>query len=346
MTTASEPTEVRLPRQVRERGDRARALLANDPPAPAGEATPAGSEVPAPPPPAPTPTPAPASTAHSDEIPPEIGPEDPRFNDPAYWKHRFLVAEGVWKSHGNRASAKAAAARQEIEAKNGRIADLTRQLEGARTELEEARKGQPDKIDLSEFFTAEEIETLGEEAARIQARATRDSARRIAQEAIDREVKPLKEREAAEREQRSQTAQQRFLAALAEQVPDWEKVNAQDSWLAFLGLDDPATGVWRQAIVDHAQASGNAQPVVNLIEQWRKENAPPPPPPAPPVQPHSTMGTPTETPPGGVPVVKGHPTKAEVRDYYKRRTIGKISPDEVKEFEARLKAAQAAGYYV
>lgn len=202
-------------------------------------------------------------------------------------------------------------------------------------------------IDLSTIFTAEEIETLGEDAARIQARAIMTQARKIAQETTAREIEPLRQREAAEREEAQARRTKTFLEQLAEGSPHWQTVDKDPNWLMFLEGDDPKTGIWRDDIVQQAKARGDARPVLNLIAEFEAQKTPAQPKPQPPVAPQALPGAGAPVAQGSdVPVVRGHPTAKEVREHYKLKALNKITPEQVREFDARMKAAQAAGYYV
>lgn len=308
--------ETRLPRQVKDRADRARAMLApTDDVPPAPPADPAAE---------PTPTPAAA--------PPP--PADPRDSDPVYWKHRFNVTDGMLKADRKRHAEAIGALRTELQNAQTRI-----------RELEDKAATGSDEINLEEFFTAEEIETLGEDQARIQARAIIKQAKKIASETVAREVEPLRQRQKEDQEREAKTAQQRFLDGLTELAPNWQAVNVDERWLAYLEQKEPHTGLFRQTILDYAQAEGDFERVAGMIREFEATLNPVPVPPEPPTVPQGKPVVPGSPPPPPVSG-KGHPTKQEIRDYYKRRAIGKISPEEVSDFEARLSAARAAGALV
>jgi hypothetical protein len=312
-------TETRLPRQVKERADRARAALAptdDAPPAPVAEAKPDTPPAPAaePQPPAPV--------------------ADPRDSDPVYWKHRFNVTDGMLKADRKRHAEATRALDEQLQNALARI-----------RELEDKAATGSDDINLEEFFTAEEIETLGEDQARIQARAIIKQAKRIAKETVDREVEPLRKKAKDEQAESARTANQKFLEGLTERAPNWQAVNADPRWLAYLEQKEPHTGLFRQTVLDYAQAEGDFVRVAGMIKEFEATLNPAPVRDEPPVVPqgHAAVpGAPPPPPQSG----RGHPSKQEIRDYYKRRAIGKISEAEVKEFEARMSAARAAGALV
>lgn len=308
--------ETRLPRQVRARAARAAELL-NPTPTPADQ-PPQPTEAPAPSavvePQAPTPTPAPVAAG------------DPRETDFRYWKQRFQVTEGMWK----RDKAKWDAERQQLlaseEALQARVREL--ELKGSTT----------DDVDLAEFFSAEEIEQLGEDQARIHARAIRAQAKRIATELVEKEVAPLRKRSQDDAQREADQARLEFFAALDSLAPNWREVNKDQRWIDWLSQDDPTSGLWRQDLVDQYQARGDAARLAGLIKQWEREAGAVSTPGTPPVLPASSAGHGSTPAPAGPPVTQGPPSNAEIRDFYKRKAIGRIKPDEVAAFEARLKA--------
>lgn len=314
-------TETRLPRQVKARADRARQMLTptdDVPPAPAADATPETPPEPA-----------------ADIQPPAPPPADPRDSDPVYWKHRFNVTDGMLKADRKRHAEATRALDEQLQNALARIRELE----------DKAATGSDDAINLEEFFTAEEIETLGEDQARIQARAIIKQAKRIAKETVEREVEPLRKKAKDEQAESARTAQQRFLEGLTEKAPNWQQVNVDPRWLAYLEQKEPHTGLFRQTVLDYAQAEGDFERVAGMIKEFEATLNPAAVPPTPPNVPQGHAAVPGTPPPPPV-TGRGHPSKQEIRDYYKRRAIGKISEGEIKEFEARMSAARAAGALV
>lgn len=296
-------TETRLPRQVKAQADKARALLSPNPDQPAPVTPPAPSEPGAPP------------------------AADPRDNDPVYWKQRFKVTEGMWRRDKTRWEEERRALEQQLEASEARV----RELES---------KGGTDEINLEEFFTAEEIEQLGEPQARIQAKAIKQQAARIAKELVDREVKPLKERSERAAQDAREEREAGFVEALTELVPHWQEVNKDSRWLDWLSEDDENTGIWRQTILDHHTKAGNAAKVAEMIRAWESSLNAARVPGEPNVHAPSGRSGAGGPPAQEVPVTNmGPPSKQEIRDFYKRKALGKVTEEQARQFDARLKAA-------
>lgn len=308
-------TEIRLPRQVKERADRARAATST--PNPDEVAPSADPPVAAVEPPAPTP----AATV------------DPRENDPVYWKQRFKVTEGMWKRDKDKFARDLGALQNDLQAAAQRI-----------RELESKGAASNEDVDLAEFFTAEEVETLGEEQARIQARAILKKSREIAGSLIKQEVEPLKRKQQQDQDALATERQNGFLTALTELQPNWQEVNKDARWIEWLEMDDPQSGVWRQTILDAAQDRGDAARVAKMIQQWEAELNAVRVPSEPTGAPQGHPGSSGQSGAGTPPTAKGVPTPAEIRDFYKRKALGKVRESEATEFNARIAAAQAAGY--
>jgi hypothetical protein len=219
---------------------------------------------------------------------------------------------------------------------------LQTELQSARARIRELEEKAQDAapINLEEFFTVEQIETLGEEQAMILAQTTIKQAKRIAHETIQAEVEPLRKKQTDDEADKARAKQHEFLLKLTELAPHWEAVNVDPRWLAFLETREPHSGIQRQLIIDYAQAEGNAQRVADLIASFEATLNPVavPAEPARVPQGHAAQGHMPQPAPA-----QGHPTKFEIRDFYKRKAIGRISPQEVQTFEARMTAARAAG---
>lgn len=336
MSQASQaPNETRLPRAVIRMSkaveDRLKANGLELPNGPSSDPTP-----PAPPaadaatPPAPTPSTPPAK------------PVDPRHSDPAYWEQRFRVMHGKLMQERDLHKA-------EIDGLEARIADLETAVSAKEQELSEL-KSRPSpsssKIDLGQFLTPEEIERIGEDEA-----ATIVTA---AQKAVELAVARLtpapapaapaaapaarNDRATRDAERQARTAKQQFFDELLDLVPDYQTIDVSQAWHTWLAEPKGPRGVQRQAVLEAHMRVGDARAVADMFEAFRKETAPPPAP----VAPHGDGGQNEDpAPPAGAGALKP-PTEKEIRDFYTRSGIGKVSPTERAQFEARLKLRAAA----
>lgn len=321
MTTDSgKSNETPLPRAVRERMQRINAMLESGaagesaPPPQSPESVDRQADTPTDPPTGGETPPAPTAPAAA----------DPRENDPGYWRQRFQVTQGMLRTFQERQGA-------ELERRDRQITELqdkVRSLEANRA---------PEKIDLKAFFSPEQIERFGEEQCEAMARTALTAASQEAQKLIETEVKPIREREKQQAKQSQADRETAFWEKLAELQPNYQEINARQDWLAWLMDQDEATGLVRQDILDSHVATQNAIGVAKLFKAFEAGSKRP----VPPVAPRSNAGN-GGTPPPPQAAVKGYPTRDEIREFYKRSAIGKVSDEERVEFEARLRSKAAA----
>ncbi len=308
-TAASLESNVRLPRAVRERSARIAAMT--EPPAPEPEALTPPADVPPIEAPAPSPTPEPTAAP----------PADPRETDPQYWAQRFRVTQGMLDRERRDRVA-------EQDRTEQAISELREQLRTA----QQQQPATPSKIDLTSFFTPEQIEQYGAEQCETLASVAVKAAREQTQTAIAVAMQPIHEERERDASKSKRDKQQAFVAALAELVPDFEEVDASDGWKLWLSQEDEATGYVRQQMLDSHVRDGRADRVARLFTAYKATLAAPL---EPPVAPRGRAGPPAAPQPAAVPAL-GYPSKVEIREHYKRAAIGKVSDKERSEFEARL----------
>lgn len=306
-------TETRLPRQVFERAERARRALSPEDETPPAPTPTADATPPATPPPQPA-VPAPAG--------------DPRESDPAYWKHRFLTAEGLWKQDRIRH-------KEQTRLRDERIAAL-----GVEIEKVKSTGAAADDVNLENHFSAEELESMTEEA-RNSARIAIMAASRHTRAEGDKIKATIREEKAKTAEEEEEDTKSKYLGELTELVPNWPDINKSEDWLVWLKTrnDD---GEEMQDVLDRHDGRRNATGVAKVFKAFVATLAPTPPPPTPPVLPNggAVNGAPASELPQ--PAAGKAPTQSEIRDFYKRSAIGKVSAQERTEFETRIAAHYGA----
>lgn len=301
--------ETPLPRAVRERAERAQQLL-DEAKKPQGDA------------------PAEPVSQTAPEAPPVEQPTDPRENDPAYWRQRFSVVSGILKREREDRKAENDRHFQEMQTLSQRVAQL------------EAAKPVPADVDLTAFFTQEQIEEFGEEQCKAMARAATAAARTELQTHIDAAVKPLHEEAQRTKERSLQERKAEFEERLAEAVPNYQQIDTDPRWLEWLAEVDASTGLERQELLTRHVQRFDAQRAAGMFKAFLGDAGAAPASAPPPVAPAASAAPAVDAPP--VASTKGYPSQAEIRDYYKRAALGKVSDAEVKEFEARLRLRAAA----
>lgn len=260
--------------------------------------------------------------------PPELPPTeqvDPRESDPAYWKQRFKVTEGVLKAERERAQAQLASHRQQV----SELQEQIRTLQASPTAPQDA-------IDITAYFTPDQIEAYGEEQCMVVATAADKAAKAQAQRAIDAAVAPLRQRQVQEDEDAAAKARNTFIHDLTAALPEWQEIDATDAWRTWLAQIDDATGFQRQEILTRHNSANNVAGVLKVFKTFLKDSKRELP--QPPVAPHGTganaqgSGTPPQ------PQATFHPTPAQVKDYYKRSALNKVTAEERAQMDAWLRA--------
>jgi hypothetical protein len=261
------------------------------------------------------------SAQTANPVEPKPPAADPRENDPAYWKQRFDVTAGVLK-------AERLGRKTDAEGFHQQIIELQGQIHALR-----ATQTPSAGVDLGQFFTPDQIKLLGEEEATAIANANLVTVRKAISEAIEAEVKPLREAARNDREQDIKLRKDKFKDKLAELIPDYETIDEGIDWKTWLAEDDESTGVERQAILNTHISKLDAVKVASMFKAFLKSKAPPLPPVSANGSGASDGGGPT--PPNAAGLAA--PTPAEIKDYYKRASLRKVTDQERVQFEARLK---------
>jgi hypothetical protein len=234
-----------LPRAIQAQIEQANALLdaANKPP-----------EAPAPAAPAqvadPEPAPDPAPAAPEPQATPEPQAQPQPQPDP--WEQRYKTLQGLFN--------------REVPTLQTKVKDLEGQLQEAVARLNKAAEAQakpaePDKPVADprdvENFGSDLVEMVQRTAERMFGRAANELQTKAA--AIEQRLVQLEQALQGTTQTVAVTAEQAFFDRLTKLVPDWETINANQSFLAWLAEVDPILGQPRQAALDAAQQTLNAE---------------------------------------------------------------------------------------
>lgn len=111
----------------------------------------------------------------------------------------------------------------------------------------------PDLIDLIERATESKVGTLREREAQLV-----------------QEIKELKGQLGSVSERQVVSDKDRFLVGLGQQVSDWEALNVDQGFLAWLQQVDPVYGVPRQAALSNAYESLDVIRVANIFKAYKQ----------------------------------------------------------------------------
>lgn len=247
-----------LPKAVQRQLDAADALLAgtNQPVAPA------------------TPQPSPLA----DPAPVEPKPVEPQVQEPAQptpkpvtedtWEHRYKSLQGIF----NQKVPELQSQNRELAAKLQTFAEKLETLEKQQTPAQpQAPVLDPKDVsefgqDLVEMVQRQTQAVLGSVVGRV------DQVVATFEQRLTKLEQALKGTEATV----TMTAEEVFFTKLTALVPDWEQINTNDKFLAWLSEVDPVYGAPRQAALEAAQSRSDVVRVANVFKAF-KAQAPQPP---------------------------------------------------------------------
>jgi hypothetical protein len=281
-----------LPKAVKRQIDEANALV---------ETIKKGGQPPASEPPDPN-APAVPPTAAAATVPPAQPPAAPVVTPPGTppsdesWERKFRVLQGKYNAEVPRLS-------QQIRELTSKSQNLETQLVTTQALLTSLGRQQgsapaatPSVAPASagvKLVKDEEVTTFGPDLYDFIKRAAREvmpaapaqPAPQMTQQVqqVQQQVQQLGARVA-------QNDQQKMIALLTEQVPEWEQVNEDAEFLQWLTQVDPFSGVIRQQLFDQAAERYDGPRIVAFFKGFQNEHAAvtPQPQPTPPVQPAST----------------------------------------------------------
>ena len=198
--------------------------------------------------PAETPQPAPAEPAPVEQPAPQ--PEEETF------RQRYNVLQHKYNAEVPRLHAQLREA----------VANIT-QLTAEVQRLQQATAQQPTSVPQDE----EDTERFGEDLmAAIDRRATALAQQMLQSRdgEITQYIRSLEAKLENVGERVVQTDQERFYAALAQRVPQWESINGNQAWLAWLSEVDPVYGQPRQAALDAAANALDANRVAAIFNAF------------------------------------------------------------------------------
>lgn len=85
------------------------------------------------------------------------------------------------------------------------------------------------------------------------------------------EVQKIEERVGSVQQVTNQTAHDRFINGLTESVPDWQTMNGDQEFLAWLAESDPFAGVPRQQLLNDAVDKKNAARAAAFFQGYKRE---------------------------------------------------------------------------
>lgn len=250
--------------------------------------------------------------------------EEPKRSE-SYWEHRFNVINGKY-------AAEVPALRDEVKQLKGQVQEKDAEIKRLTDSL--ASSNASSGTGLTDEQMKDFKDVVGEDVVEYVVRMI-DSRARSSSEVDDlrKTVDELQQERKQTQEEKRQEKESLFWKVLEELCDDWEEINGNPKFHAYLSKFDPATGIQRQQALEKAHAALDADSVAAIFNGFKKETAPAP---EPEVDPQRSRATQT-------PQNERIWTGAEISQFYRDKTAGKYSAEEAQRLEADIFAAQRQG---
>lgn len=250
------------------------------------------------------------------------------------FEHKYKTLQGIHNSHVKALKDRADAAELRAQQLEERLNEVIRRLD----KPEAAEKPPLDPKD-AEVFGADLVEMVRRTAEQMFGQAARR---------IDDRLKALEQHLQGTNQMVGRTAEQVFLDQLRQAVPDYEAVNANEGFLAWLAEEDPVYGVPRQNALTAAANALDAQRVAKVFLAWKATQQAPEAPPKPSAQLEKQVAPRSAA---SAPVAQAQRqvfTVAEVEAFYRDVAQGKYRGREAEaaQVEAMFNAALSEGRLV
>lgn len=259
-----------LPKQVKQRLEEVERLEASLQ-APEGSDKPTEPVAPEPAPePTPEPTPTDEPTGEGQTAPEPEEPTEPKANEgnepskpseptdndgESLWEHKYHRLQGKYDAEVPRLH-------QQIKDLSTMVENLKQQVEAPKEPPQPETPPEPEKL-----VTDADIEEYGE--------AFVDLQRRIAREEFGKDLSALRQENAQLREMLERTGSQigemTFNQKLLQAVPDFESVNADPRWAAWLDEYDPIIRAPRRAVAQDAFNREDAAAVADYVKLFKSQ---------------------------------------------------------------------------
>lgn len=259
-------------------------------------------------------------------------PADPPADDT--WQQKYRTLKGMYDA--------------DVPRLHAQVKELTAQLNAIQKQVSEPKPVEPkaEKPKAKEkLVTDEDIQAFGSDLIEVQ----RKVAREVAME-FREDIDNLKAENAKLREQLAATGNQivesTFEQKLHRMVPNFQEVNADPKWIAWLEEIDPILRGPRKIVAQDAYNRGDAEAVAHYVGMFLSANAPVEPPKAKTdelarqIQPSRSAATASQPAPKGKVY-----TNADIQKMFKRTadlgSSGRL--DEARKLEAEIDAAFLEG---
>ena len=193
-----------------------------------------------------------AEPAKAEEEPQK--PED----DAAVWRQKYKTLQGMYD--------------KEVPRLHAEVKDLKAELSTLTTKLETKDE---QKKQAESLVTDEDVKNFGEDLIEVQRKVAKEVAAEYDAklQAYEAKISALEQNIGTTQ---SSVAESSFEAKLHRLVPDFESVNTDPKWIAWLDGVDPVLRGPRRTVAEQAFLSGDAEGVAYYVEMFKGSIAPEP----------------------------------------------------------------------
>lgn len=192
------------------------------------------------------PAPAPVSQEPVNQIPEEK------------WENKYHTLKGMYDA--------------EVPRLHSQVKELNSQVQTLMAEMAVAKANVPQENKAPSLITEQDKEAFGPDLIDLIERATeaKVSTFRERESQLLSEIKELKGKIGDVTERQVVSDKDRFLSGLAQRVPDWEAINVDQGFLAWLSEVDPVYGIPKQVALTNAYEALDVNRVATVFEAYKK----------------------------------------------------------------------------
>ena len=172
--------------------------------------------------------------------------------DPAVWKQKYKTLQGMYD--------------KEVPQLHSEVKTLTKELESLKESL--TKKAEETPKQEQKLVTDEDVQNFGEDLIEVQRKVAREVAAEFEGrlEALKSENQELRDLVGSTDNRISETT---FEARLHRLVPDFQQLDSDPNWIAWLDEVDPVLRAPRRTIALQAYQSGDAEGVAYYVDMFK-----------------------------------------------------------------------------
>ena len=215
-------------------------------------------------------------TAPRTDIDPQPDPDTPaqpvsQENEPKpapvpeeTWERKYLTLKGMYDA--------------EVPRLHSQMREMNQQVQSliAEAATAKAQQPRPEPVTAKPLITEQDKEAFGSDLLDLIDRATEQklAGNRDLEAQLRAEINELKGKLGSVTERQGVSDKDRYEATLGSQVPDWEAMNVDQGFLAWLAEVDPVYGMPRQYALTNAYESLDANRTATIFKQYKATLAP------------------------------------------------------------------------